>query len=170
MRHTVELLVAAIMGFAPHASAIGHSDFSGTWKMDPARSESAHQEIPVESSTLEIRVADNEVSVETTRSEGGKPDAFHERLTFRLDGTELTETGQGGVQVKCRARWDGPKLVTETHRNVNDSTVSTLYVYMLSGDAGTMTVDQTLTVQHGYQGLNSKSSGHGRDVYVRVSK
>lgn len=170
MRRMALLLLVALIGFAPRVTGMSHSDFAGTWTMDPARSESAHQEAPVASSTIVIRLTGNGVTIETTRSEAGREAAFHEKLNFRLDGSEMTGTGDGGVPVTGKAHWDGAKLVVETVRNIHDSTVTTLYAYTLSADARDMTVDKTLTVQHGYQGLTGPSSGHGKDVFVRVSK
>ena len=55
-------------------------------------------------------------------------------------------------------------------RNVQNSTVTTVYVHTLSPNGREMTVDKTLTVQHGYQGQSATNTGHGKDVYIRVSK
>ena len=164
------MILITLLGFAPCVAGTAHGNFSGTWTMDPARSESAHQDVPIGLSTLVIRMTKNQVTIETTRNGDGKAPEFHETLSFKLDGTETTNTGQGGVRVTGRARWDGPKLVIETARNVQAATVTTLYVHTLSADGREMTVDKTLTVQHGYQGTHAANSGHGKDVYVRVSK
>jgi len=166
MRLLTSLLLLSQLGLA----AVGHGDFSGTWKMDSARSESAHQEAPVTAATLVIQVNADDISVETTRTEAGRETAFHETLHFKADGSETTAVGDGGREVVGKARWDGPKLVLETVRNINDSTVTTLYVHALSADGKRMTIDKTLTVQHGYQGQAAKNSGHGVDVFVKVSK
>jgi hypothetical protein len=170
MRHGVSLLLILLIGFAPAITGQSHRDFSGTWTMDSARSESAHQEPPVASSTLVISVTDTDLTMETTRSEGGNPTAFHEKLNVRLDGSETNGTGDGGAPVTAKARWDGAKLVVETVRDIHGSTVTTLYVYGLSGDGSNMTVDKTLTVQHGYQGRTGTNSGHGKDMFVRRSR
>ena len=143
--------------------------FSGTWKMDVARSESAHQDVPTGPSTLVIRQTADGISVETTRTENGKPDAFHETLNFKLDGSETTSTGDGGVPVKGKVRWDGKNLVVETVRNLQDSTVTTLYVHSLSADGRELTVDKSLTVQHGYQFRGAATTGRGKDIFVRVA-
>ena len=62
--------------------------------MNPAQSESAHQGVPIESSMLVIRLKDTGLTMETARSEGGKPTAFHETLNLRLDGLEMTSIGR----------------------------------------------------------------------------
>jgi hypothetical protein len=53
---------------------------------------------------------------------------------------------------------------------VQNSTVTTVYVHTLSPNGREMFVDKTLTVQHGYQGQSATNTGHGKDVYIRVSK
>ena len=163
-------LVIALLGIASVAADESHNKFSGTWRMDPARSESAHQGISIESSMLVIRFTDTGLSMESTRSEGGKPAGFHETLNFRLDGTETTNIGDGGITVTGKAHWEGAKLVVETVRNIEDSTVTTQYVHELSKGGREMTIDKTLTVQHGYQGRSASNTGHGKDLFVRIAK
>jgi hypothetical protein len=170
MRTGLIVLVAGFLQLTPAFCAGSHADLAGTWKMDPARSESAHQDVPTGSSTLVIRLTDAEISIETTREEAGKPAAFHETLHFRLDGSETASTGDSGVTVTGKAHWDGPKLVIETARNVEASTVTTMYVHALSPNGRELIVDKTLTIQHGYQGTGSApTTGRGKDVFVRVA-
>lgn len=171
MRYAGFVLLVVLLGFAPWVAGQSHGDFSGTWTMDPARSESAHQEVPIISSTLVLRVTDTGLTMETTRSEGGKPAAFHETLNLRLDGSDTTAASNAGASVTGKAHWDGAKLVAETAREINGATVTTRYVYTLSADGREITIDKTLTVQHGYQGLlSARNTGHGIDVFVRVAK
>ncbi len=151
-------------------AAANRPDFSGTWNIDPAHSESSHQDVPVQSSSMTIRTAGDMLTVETSRLDVGAATPFHETLQFRLDGSETVSTGDGGATVTGKARWNGPKLVLETVRNINDSTVTTLYVHTLGANGRTMTVDKTLTVQHGYMGRSAPTTGHGVDVFVRASK
>lgn len=161
-------LIAALAGLSPVIAADSHAAFAGTWTMDPARSESAHQDVPVGTATLVISLTGTGLTMETTRNEEGRP--FHETLNFRLDGSETVSTGDGGAEVTGKAHWDGAKLVVETARNVRDSTVTTLYVHVLSPNGRDLTIDKTLTVQHGYQGGSAPTTGHGKDVFVRVAK
>jgi len=168
MRTAGLVLLFSMLGAAPGIAADNHASFSGTWTMDPSRSESAHQDVPTGASTLVIRLTDAELIMETTRNEADKP--FHETLTFKLDGSETASTGDGGVTVNGKAHWDGPKLIVETARNVQDSTVTTVYVHTLSPNGRNLIIDKTLTVQHGYQGASAPTTGHGKDVFVRAAK
>jgi hypothetical protein len=169
MKSSRNLLAGALTLVAAFGQT--HGDFTGTWKMDPARSESAHQDAASVStrSTLVIGFTDSGLTMETTRTEHGRSPAFHETLHVKLDGSETTGPGDAGIPVTARAHWDGDRLVVETERNVQNSTVTTRYVYTLSADSKEMTVDKTLTVQHGYQGMGATPAGHGKDVFVRVA-
>jgi hypothetical protein len=164
------LLVLALSAPVASHGAESADRFSGTWKMDSARSESTHQDVSLGVSTLVIHLTGNELTIETTRRPAGNSPPFHEILNFRLDNSEIANSGNAGVSVTGKAHMDGPKLVTETMRNVQNSTVTTLYVHTLSANGREMTIDKTLTVQHGYQGMSATNTGHGKDVYIRVSK
>jgi hypothetical protein len=175
MRKATLLLILTFAG-----AAHGHSAqrplaqdparFSGVWKMDPARSESAHQDVSLGISTIVIRCNPSEITIETTRKSEGDAPPFHELLTFPLNGSERSNTGNGGAMVTGKLHMDGAKLITETARNIQNSTITTLHVHTLSPNGREMTIDKTLTVQHGYQGMSATNSGHGKDVYVRISK
>ena len=145
--------------FSLHATAQEPIDFSGVWQMDPSRSESAHQATPIGSFTLVIKQAATELSIETRRSEKPKSVISSETLTFKLDGSENSVQGNYGVQIKAKAHWDGTKLITETERSIQGSTVTTTQVFSLDASRKEMTVDNTLTVQHGYQGGTESSPG-----------
>jgi hypothetical protein len=142
-------------------------DFSGTWKMDPSRSESAHQDVPIGAVTLVIKEVAPDLVIETRRSELHSSAISTETLTFRLDGTESTIAGSSGTPIKTKAHWDGAKLVTETAREIGGATVTTSYVLHLDSTARELTIDKTLTVQHGYQFQGSKTTGKGTDTFIK---
>src|SRR4051794_27276288 len=83
-----------------------NNDFPGHWKMDRARSESAHQSLPVAEMTLAIKQTATELSIETKTSDGQKSSVSSETLTYKLDGTESTVETGSGAPVKTRLRWD----------------------------------------------------------------
>jgi hypothetical protein len=160
-------LVPVFLPFAAHTQ--GSSDFSGTWKMDPARSESAHQAVPIGPVTLVINQTATELRIETRRSERDGTAIQSQILTYKLDGTESTITPQIGEPVKTKAHWNGDKLVTETERNVQGSSVTTVYTHSLDPKKRKkLIVDKILLIQHGYQFEGSKSYGTGRDVFIKI--
>jgi hypothetical protein len=151
------------------AAAQSTTDFSGTWKMDAARSESAHQAVPIGPVTLVIKQTTTELSIETRRSDIDKSEIRSETLTYKLDGSESSAAGTDGTPIKSQAHWEGTKLVTGTTRNIDGSTVTTTYVHSLNPKGNELTVHKTLTVQHGYQFDGAKNSGTGTDVFIKAN-
>lgn len=162
------LFVFAMLTWGAEPSTV--PNLSGTWKMDPARSESAHQDVAIGPITMVIRQTPEQITIETIRSENGKPDAFRETLALKLDGTETTSTGDAGAVVTAKAHWDGQKLITETARNLQDSTVTTLYAHSLAANGRELTVEKSLTVQHGYQFRGAATTGRGKDIFVKSAE
>ena len=143
-------------------------DFSGMWKMDPARSESAHQAVPIGPVTIVFKNISDGILIETARAERAGAAVQREILTFKLDGSESIATDINGTRVNSRAHWDGNKLVTGTTRTIDESTITTLQVYSLDDTGREMTVRNTLTVQHGYQFAGAKNTGSGTDVFIKA--
>jgi hypothetical protein len=142
-------------------SASANPDFSGTWELDPKRSVSAHSSDPRPSLVLVIKQTPAEVSIETRQ--GGQS----ETIVYRLDGSETEKPAQDNGPFQWRARWKGTQLVTETHRNVNRSTVTITEMLSLDTKTKELTIDRTLTVQHGYSMRGAKNYSSGKDVFVR---
>ncbi|MCU1327851.1 MAG: hypothetical protein JWN34_3221 [Bryobacterales bacterium] len=169
MRYS-KLAIILLLAFLPAVKGMTLSDFAGTWTMDTARSESALQEVPVTAATVTFSLVGTGLLMETTRSWGGKARESHETLNLRLDRSETTSTTDDGHTITTKAHMDGAKLVVETARNVNQSTVTTTYIYALGAAGHEMSVDMTLTVQHGYEGAAARNTGRGKDIFVRASR
>lgn len=168
MQRLLSAFFTAVLILLCAPGAGDHPDFSGTWSMDPARSESAHQAVPIGSVTLIIRQTPAELTIETRRSGSKKSPSFTETLTYKLDGSERTAPGNAGVPVRTWAHWDGEKFVAETARQVQGSSITTMHVFSLDASGRELTLDKTLSVQHGYQGQGAKSTGTGKDVFIRA--
>ena len=138
------------------------TNFSGTWKMDATRSESAHSGSLSGPVTLVIKQTAPEVSIETRRGDES------EILIYKLNGSETKQPAQDNGPFEWRVRWQGPKLVTETHRNISRATVTIEETLTLEPKAKEITVDRTLTVQHGYSMRGTKNYSSGRDVFIKV--
>ena len=91
MRRTVLVTILAALIVSPpglRGADTAHPDFSGTWHMDPARSESANSGAPSGPVTVVIKQSANEVSIETRQGEQT------ETLVYKLDGTESEKPAQ----------------------------------------------------------------------------
>lgn len=165
----IRILSVWVWLIAPLYATGEQRDFSGAWKMDRTRSESAHQAVPVGPMTLVIKQAATEITIVTSTRASRDAPASTETLTYKLDGSDNTIVGVAGAQIKTRARWDGQKLVTETLRTVNGMPVTIEHVFTLGAGGKELTIDKTLTIQHGYQSPCGNNVGRGKDVFVRTS-
>jgi len=146
-------------------------NFTGTWKSDNARSDSAHQAAPIGRITLIISQTPKEISIETKTRAKDRPLIANERLIYRLDGSETTMAGNSGIPVVCKAHWEGADLVIETARSLRGSTVTTKWLLSMDASGREVTIKKTLTVQHGYQspdGNNAGNVGTGTDIFIKT--
>lgn len=143
-------------------------NFSGTWKSDTARSESAHQTTPIGPITLIISQTPAEISIETRTNVKDRASIANEKLIYKLDGSETTMPGNSGISIVCKAHWEGADLITETVRNLGGSTVTTHWILTMDARGTEITIKKVLTVQHGYQSPGARNVGTGVDVFVKV--
>src|SRR5688572_10994630 len=140
-------------------------DFSGTWAMDPARSEAAAQGTPVGPVTVVIRQTPGEVRIDTTRS--GRT----ESVRYLPAASKPTAAGE----LLGAFRWDGPKLITRLVTDINKQAITVEEVRSLEPGGRDMTVEVMLVVEHGYQSggtgvlrsQNSPNTSKGVNVSVR---
>jgi hypothetical protein len=69
-----------------------------------------------------------------------------------------------------RAYWDGLKLVTEGAGNVQGQTVSVREARTLNASRTEMTIESTVTVQHGYTFRGAKNYATAKDIYTRTAR
>lgn len=156
------LLVACVSAVVTQASPVqGRPDFSGTWIMDQARSESPSQSADMAGPvTLVITQTDKTVIVETKRG------SLASRASYVFSATPV-QPGAGDGAPVGRASFDGRTLVLEGTRVIRGQTVSTREARTLSADGAEMTVDTLVLVQHGYEFRGAKNYGSAKDVFRR---
>jgi hypothetical protein len=138
-----------------------HPQFSGTWRLDPARSESAADDDTVGPVIVEITQTDTELTIVTKK--GGQQN----RLVHGFVATPAAPFAVDGTG--SRAYWNGASLVTEGTRLVQGQTVASRETRTLAAGGNEMVVEIVVIVQHGYQTRGGRNYGMGRDVYTRVS-
>lgn len=156
------LLAAAALALLVSLSSLqaqARPDFSGTWKMDATRSESAAQAEPIGPVTLVIVQTPNDLKIETTRAQGSST------ATYKFDGSKITLSNGTAT-----THWDGPKLVTEGVFDVQGATVTTTEIRTMAAGGNEILVDKTVVVQHGYPDTLKGTQNYtaGKDVFVRV--
>ena len=144
-------------------------DLSGTWTMDPARSESAHQDVPIGPVVVTIKQTATEITIDTARRATKSAAPAHEIIAYNFDNSESLNANRGKATIAAKAHWDGETLITETTRNIQDSTVTTIYKHHLEASGQNLIIEKSLTVQHGYQFEGAKTTGRGKDVFVKTT-
>lgn len=164
MKRVMLTVLLADLMFSLVARAQTRPDFSGTWSMDPGRSQSAVQNEPIRSQTLIIKQTDIELSIETKR------DGAFETVSYRPGASDTLAVGFGRSGLLSSVwYWEGAKLVTETLRNVSDSTVRTRQIHTMDRGGSEMTVETLLVVEHGYTMRGAQNYSTGKDVFKKIA-
>jgi hypothetical protein len=158
------LVLLAALALAPAMGAQTKPDFSGTWMMDPSRSQSAVQNEPVKSMTLVIKQSATDLSIDVTR------DGRQHTVTYKPGGPDTlgSSTGRSGSLASIWY-WDGQKLVTETLSDVNAMTMRTKAIYTLEAGGSELAVDSLMIVEHGYTLRGAQNYGSGKDVFKKIA-
>jgi hypothetical protein len=161
---TVGLLVSLagllLVQSATPSQTDSRARFSGTWRLDPERSESAASGDAAEAVTVEIAQTDRELTIAT--AQGGRR---HQVAYVFTSGPPAPYGIDGSAG---RASWNGEALITEGTRLIQGQTVATRETRRLNADATEMMVEVVVIVQHGYQFRGARNYGIGKDVYTRV--
>ena len=156
------LTAALLLPLALHAQTV--PDFSGSWMMDLARSQSSQQGEAIKPVTFVITQAPTQVRIETVRA-NEKENVLYPLLKARASASPSpNSSGQP------EAYWEGDQLVTETQRTVNGYTVTVKEARMLAPAGAEMTVETTVIVQHGYSMPGAKNYGTSKDVFTRTTR
>ena len=134
-------------------------DFSGVWKMDPTRSESATQEQPIGDITVVITHTESTLKIETIR------DGTSEIAIYPIEARPSTPTD---VTATRRAFWDGPVLVDEGSVDVSGQTVGFREARTQTLAGAEMEVQTTVKIEHGYELKGAQTVVTGKNVFVRL--
>lgn len=104
---------AALLMSVPVLAA--NPDFSGTWKLDAAKSDFGQFPAP-DKYELVIDHKDPDMTIKTTQA--GQMGEFTNEIKITTDGKEFTSENPRG-KATGTAKWDGATLVTSTVRKFN---------------------------------------------------
>jgi hypothetical protein len=159
--HLIFVLSAAfVLQSAPSSLS---SDFTGSWKMVPARSESPQQTPPVNEMTFVIVQDADHVRLDVT-SGTSRPIS----VAYPLIAAPKPPIDPPTADER-RAYWDGDRLVLERGGTISGQTVSSRQALTLSPDRSEMTVERLVIVQHGYTLRGTRNYATVKDVFVRVA-
>src|SRR5688572_19553674 len=156
----VLVLVAAVLVTQP---AVDHANFTGSWKMVAARSESPNQTPPVTEMTFVIEQAASDVRLDMTTGDGKTVSVLYPIVAApKAPASPLSGDER-------RAYWDGARLVVERGGTISGQTVSSRQALTLNADGSEMTVERLVIVQHGYTLRGAKNYAAVKDVFARVA-
>jgi len=142
MRRGIALALLAALVIPFPAAGQAKPDFSGTWTLDAARSET-----PPGRGGGGGGQGGGPVTIKQTASE-----ITIGMLTYKLDGSESVNQvqGRGGMQeVKGKAKFDGANLVIEQTRDFGGASITTKEIRSLGAGGKEMTVQTTRTTPQG---------------------
>jgi len=112
------------------------TDFSGTWKLNPGKSDFGQMPAP-DSRTDKITHQDPSLKTNVTSS-GGMGDATYD-LSYTTDGKECVNQ-MFGNDVKSIVKWDGDDLTIDSKGSFGGSDFTAKARWNLSADGKTLTV------------------------------
>ena len=143
--------------FAGACLGAGKPDFTGTWTLNPARSDFGGLS-PPQSMVSRVEHKEPELRVSTTVTTAQGPN--NNSYIYRTDGVEQTNTVRGGVSTS-KARWVEQELVVDVHVRTPTGEMDFTDVWRVPADRTSLTVVRTL---RGPRGEQKQKFVYDRDV------
>jgi hypothetical protein len=160
MKRTATIVTAVALALAVGLAAQGKTNFSGTWKRDASKSDAPMGRGGAMMGDVTLTIAQTATELTVDRQMG----QMSQKAVYKLDGTESTNPGGRGGEVKSKAAWDGAKLVIDSTQTMsmggNEMTITSKDTWELAAD-GTLTVTTTRTTPRGEQTMKT--------VYTKVT-
>jgi len=161
------LATLALAACAALATAQSKPNFSGTWKMNAAKSDFGP--IPGPDSRTDVIEQTDAAIKEGVDAAGGPQGDQKYSLTYNLDGSETVNSPAPGIDIKNTAKWDGPSLIVNSKLKFQDQDVAIKTTWSLSDDGKIMTqsahiesamgeFDSKLTFEKGVGGASAVSA------------
>jgi hypothetical protein len=147
MKRKILFIAFLILAITNFSLASGTPNFSGTWVLDPEKSDMGFPagagKMPMQKITLVITQTGTTLSVERkTANQAGT-------AILKLDGTESTNKAPDGKDIKSTSAWVDSSLVTKSTMVMDEMTAQTTDVRSLSADGKVMTIQVTRQTPRG---------------------
>ncbi len=157
MRQKAVLTGALVLAAAVAVFAQKSPDFSGTWTLDPSKSEMPQMGGGMGGGRAGGGMGEMTVTIKQTADSvtiDQKMGEMSRTITYKLDGSESVNPGMRGGEVKSTSKWDGDKLLTESTQTMSgpngEMTIKSKEIRSLAAD-GTMIVETTRETPRGTQ-------------------
>jgi hypothetical protein len=135
--------LVAILTLAVYASAA--PNITGDWKLNPSKSNYGAFPAPL-AATRKIALSGTKLSMTTTQK--GAQGEVTTQLNYTTDGKESVNKLQTG-ESKGTAQWIGDKLMIESSREIQGTTLKQKEIWTLSPDGKTLTIDARVSLPNG---------------------
>lgn len=160
MRQKAMLAATFVLAAAVAVFAQKMPDFSGSWALDMSKSEmpqmggmggggrmgGGQPGGGMGAMTVTIKQTADTLTIDQKMGE------MNRTVAYKLDGSESTNPGMRGGEVKSTSKWDGDKLVTESTQTMSgpngEMTIKSKEMRSLASD-GTMLVETTRETPRG---------------------
>jgi hypothetical protein len=138
-------------------------DLNGNWTLNPAKSGSPAQNIPITDMRLTIQQTSDEIRMESQVASDKPIIVVYPIMPAPKPPAEPLS---GNAR---RAYWDGNRLVLERGTTISGQTVSLKESLTLSPDRSELTLERLVIVQHGYTLKGAKNYASVKDVFTRAA-
>jgi hypothetical protein len=138
--------ISAAVFFVPGTAVrAANPDFSGSWKLNPAKSNFGSFPAP---QSIARQIVQKGAKLSMTSVQKGAQGEVTSEFVYTTDGKPVTNKSKGG-ESKGSAQWIGDKLMIESSRDVQGATLTQKDIWTLSPDGKTLTVDSHVTLPNG---------------------
>ncbi len=130
------ILVAGSILLVCAAMAQTKPNFSGDWKMNPAKSDFGQMPAP---SSIVQKITHNDPDLKVVNTSVSERGEFTTNLTYTTDGKECVNKGRMG-ETKSTLKWDGAALVIESKSEFQGNPFTITSRWTLSEDGKVLTV------------------------------
>ncbi len=128
-------LTAAVFAAAA-LPALAKPNFTGDWKLNPAKSDFGQMPAP---NSMSSKIAHDEPNLKTTSRSSSDQGDFEFQATYTTDGKECTNELMGNP-VKSTVKWDGDALLINSNAKFGDNELTIQDRWTLSEDGKTLTI------------------------------
>ncbi len=131
--------------------ALAKPNFSGDWKMNPAKSDFGS--LPAPTSIVQ-KITHNEPNLKVVTTQVGEMGEFTIEYSYSTDGKECVNNFRG-TERKSTLKWDGDTLVIESKMDLQGNALSISEKWSLSDDGKTLTVARHMAGPQGEMDLKT---------------
>jgi hypothetical protein len=139
------LAISALALFANLLSAQEKPNFSGSWKMNAAKSDFGPMPGP---DKLDRVIDHKEPTVASKTTQTGPQGEVTTEIKYKTDGSDSINTMRG-QEVKSVAKWEGDKLVVKSKREVQGMEIAMTETWILSDAGKVLTVNNSIETPQG---------------------